>query len=82
MLQFFTNLSQTRLPEGHESCHARLSRNHIRPVTLEIQNGSSTLLGTMDFINFIKDEYLSEKPADKEIPALKELTKEDPIAFI
>ncbi|MFC1820910.1 transposase [Thermodesulfobacteriota bacterium] len=36
---------------------------------------SSTLLGPPDFIAFIKDIYLSGKKADKEIPALKELSR-------
>jgi len=34
---------------------------------------SSTLLGSADFITFIKDNFLSEKKPDKELPALKEL---------
>jgi REP element-mobilizing transposase RayT len=36
---------------------------------------SSTLLGSADFIAFIKDNYLSAKKPDKELPALKELVK-------
>ena len=34
---------------------------------------SSTLLGSPDFIAFIKDKFLSGKKPDKEMPALKEL---------
>jgi len=34
---------------------------------------SSTLLGSADFIAFIKDKFLSGKKPDKELPALKEL---------
>jgi REP element-mobilizing transposase RayT/predicted XRE-type DNA-binding protein len=34
---------------------------------------SSTLLGSADFIAFIKDNFLSAKKPDKELPALKEL---------
>ena len=34
---------------------------------------SSTLLGSPDFIAFIKDKFLSGKKPDKEIPALKDL---------
>ena len=34
---------------------------------------SSTLLGSTDFIEHIKEEYLSKKKPDKELPALKEL---------
>ena len=33
---------------------------------------SSTLLGPPDFIRYIKDTYISEKKADKNIPALRE----------
>lgn len=36
---------------------------------------SSTLLGSPGFISFIKDEFLSGKKPDKNIPALKELTE-------
>ena len=36
---------------------------------------SSTLLGSPDFISFIKDKYLSGKQPDKDIPALRELTE-------
>ena len=36
---------------------------------------SSTILGTPDFIALIKDRYLSGKQIDKDIPALKELSK-------
>ena len=32
---------------------------------------SSTLLGTQEFINFIKDKYLSGQKEDKDLPALK-----------
>jgi DNA-directed RNA polymerase specialized sigma subunit len=36
---------------------------------------SSTLLGSADFIAFIKDNFLSSKKPNKELPALKELVK-------
>ena len=36
---------------------------------------SSTLLGDADFIAFVKDNYLSAKIPDKELPALKQLVK-------
>ena len=36
---------------------------------------SSTLLGSVGFIEFIKDHFLSAKKLDKELPALKELVK-------
>jgi putative transposase len=36
---------------------------------------SSTLLGTQEFIGFIKDKYLSDKKEDKDLPALKVLKK-------
>ncbi len=37
---------------------------------------SSTLLGTQEFINFIKDKYLSGQKDDKDLPALKTLKRE------
>jgi hypothetical protein len=43
---------------------------------------SSTLLGSSDFIAFIKDNFLSAKKPDKELPALKELVKKKSIQDI
>ena len=43
---------------------------------------SSTLLGSADFIAFIKDNFLSTKKPDKELPALKELVKKTSIQDI
>ena len=37
---------------------------------------SSTLLGTQEFIGFIKDKYLSGQKDDKDLPALKTLKRE------
>ena len=31
------------------------------------------MLGSSDFINFIKDKFLSGKKSDKDLPVLKEL---------
>jgi hypothetical protein len=36
---------------------------------------SSTLLGSADFIAYIKENFLSAKKPDKELPALKELVQ-------
>ena len=38
----------------------------------------STLLGSEGFINSIKEKYLYRKTPDKNVPALKELTKQPP----
>ena len=43
---------------------------------------SSTLLGSADFIAFIKDNFLSLKMPDKELPALKELVRKKSIQDI
>jgi hypothetical protein len=43
---------------------------------------SSTLLGSADFIAFIKDNFLSAKNPDRELPALKELVKKSSIQDI
>jgi REP element-mobilizing transposase RayT len=40
---------------------------------------SSTLLGSPEFIAFIKDNFLSNQKPDKELPALKELVEKIPI---
>ena len=42
----------------------------------------STLLGTQEFIGFIKDKYLSMQKADKELPALKTLSRRSTIEDI
>ena len=42
----------------------------------------STLLGSADFIAYIKDNFLSDKQPDKELPALKELAKKASIEDI
>ena len=39
---------------------------------------SSTLLGSADFMAFIKDNFLSAKEPDKELPAAKKLVKTHP----
>jgi vacuolar-type H+-ATPase subunit I/STV1 len=43
---------------------------------------SSILLGSVDFIAFIKENYLSAKKPDKELPAQKELVKKTSIQDI
>jgi len=43
---------------------------------------SSTLLGSANFIAFIKDNVLSRKKPDKELPALKELVKKASMPYI
>ncbi len=43
---------------------------------------SSTLLGSADFIAFIRENFLSSKKPDKELPALKELVKKPSIQDI
>jgi len=43
---------------------------------------SSTLLGSADFVAYIKDNYLSAKKPNKELPALKELVKKTSIQDI
>ena len=40
------------------------------------------MLGSADFITFIKENYLSAKKPDKELPALKELVKKPSIQDI
>jgi hypothetical protein len=40
---------------------------------------SSTLLGSPEFIAFIKDNFLSNQKPDKELPALNELVEKIPI---
>ena len=43
---------------------------------------SSTLLGSADFITFIRENFLSAKKPDKELPALIELVKKPSIEDI
>jgi REP element-mobilizing transposase RayT len=56
----------------------------VNPLVLEEYSSpleqvvSSTLLGSADFIEYIKDNFISAKKPDKELPALKELTQKLP----
>lgn len=43
---------------------------------------SSTLLGTQEFVGFIKDKYLSDQRDDKDLPSLKMLKRENSIDSI
>ncbi|MCP4369163.1 MAG: hypothetical protein GY797_13775 [Deltaproteobacteria bacterium] len=43
---------------------------------------SSTLLGSPGFISFVKENFLSDKKLDKNLPALKELLKQPTIQDI
>lgn len=52
--------------------HALVHQEYDSPLDQVV---SSTLLGDADFIAFVKDNYLTAKIPDKELPALKELVK-------
>ena len=53
-----------------EFVNALVNRKYDSPLDEVV---SSTLLGSPDFIAFIKDKFLSGKKLDQELPALKEL---------
>jgi hypothetical protein len=35
---------------------------------------ASTILGSLDFINYIKESFLKDKKSDRELPALNEIS--------
>lgn len=69
---------------GHFSEKESVSQNGYRQFVLSLIGQAydsplrdivgSVLLGSQDFINFIKAKFLSERKPDKDLPALRELT--------
>ena len=43
---------------------------------------ASTLLGSESFLHWIEEQFLKERPADRELPALNEISERPPLCFI
>ena len=72
VLSYFGKKISTAQNEYRKFVTELVNRKYDSPLDEVI---SSTLLGSPDFIAFIKDKYLSGKELAKDIPALKELTE-------
>jgi REP element-mobilizing transposase RayT/predicted XRE-type DNA-binding protein len=79
ILGYFGQKVSAAQKEYHKFVTALVHQEYDSPLDEVV---SSTLLGSADFIAFIKENYLSAKKPDKELPALKELVKKNSIQDI
>jgi hypothetical protein len=71
VLGYFGNDRATAQSGYQKFVNALMDKEYDSPLKEVV---SSTLLGNADFIEFIKEKYLSGKKPDKDVPALKELS--------
>ena len=72
ILVYFGKKVSTAQKAYQKSVNALWNQEYDSPLDEVV---SSTLLGSPDFISFVKDNFLSGKRQDKELPALKGLVK-------
>jgi len=72
ILGYFSNKISTAQKAYHRFVSAITIERYDSPFKKAV---GSTLLGSPNFIAFIKDKFLSDREADKNLPALKELVK-------
>jgi len=72
ILGYFGKKVSIAQKEYHKFVTAIVNKKYDNPLDEVV---SSTLLGSPDFIAFVKDKFLSGKKPDKGLPALKELIK-------
>ncbi|MEA3421497.1 MAG: hypothetical protein U9Q97_07475, partial [Acidobacteriota bacterium] len=70
ILGYFGKKVSIAQKEYHKFVTALINRKYDNPLDEVV---SSTLLGSPDFIAFIKDEFLSGKKPDKNLPAFKRI---------
>ncbi|MEA3416292.1 MAG: hypothetical protein U9R02_09085 [Thermodesulfobacteriota bacterium] len=70
ILGYFGKKVSIAQKEYHKFVTAIVNKKYDNPLDEVV---SSTLLGSPDFITFIKDKFLLGKKPDKDLPALKEL---------
>ena len=70
ILGYFGKKVSIAQKEYHKFVTALINKKYNNPLDEVV---SSTLLGSPDFIAFIKDKFLSGKKPDKGLPALKKL---------
>ncbi len=71
ILDYFGNKHSIAQKRYRAFVHDLIEREYKNPMEATV---SSTILGSVDFIESIKDKYLSDKKADPNLPALKELS--------
>jgi putative transposase len=71
ILQYFGNKASIAQKRYRNFATAMLNKKYDNPLDEVV---GSTLLGSPDFIAFIKDKFISNKKPDKDLPVLKELT--------
>jgi len=70
ILGYFSTKESIAKKRYHDFVNAFLGEEYESPLKDVV---SSTLLGSPDFISYIKENLLSDKKPDKDLPALKEL---------
>ena len=70
ILGYFGKKVSIAQDEYHKFVTVLINKKYDNPLDEVV---SSTLLGSPDFIAFVKDKFLSGKKPDKDLPALKEL---------
>jgi REP element-mobilizing transposase RayT len=79
ILGYFGKKISTAQKEYQKFVNALAHQKYANPLDEVV---SSTLLGSADFIAFIKDNFISAQKPDKELPALTELVKKPSIEDI
>ena len=72
ILGYFGKTVSKAQKQYHQFVTMLIDRKYEDPLNDTV---ASTILGTPDFVDYIKDRYLSGKTTDKDLPALKELSK-------
>ncbi len=79
ILRYFSNKTSIAKRRYNEYVKAVLGKEYENPLREVV---ASTILGRSDFVEEIKDKYLKGKVADRDLPALRELSKEPTIEEI
>jgi REP element-mobilizing transposase RayT len=79
ILGYFGQTVSTAQKEYQEFVTALVHQKYDSPLAEVV---GSTLLGSADFIAYIKDNFIFTKKPDKDLPALKELAKKNSIQSI
>ena len=72
ILGYFGRRISTAQNRYHEFVNALVDKEYVSPLKDTL---ASTILGGFDFVNEIKDKYLSSKELDRNLPALTELLR-------
>ncbi len=72
ILSYFGKESSKAKEKYREFVNAFVDKDYDSPLKDTV---ASTILGSLDFVNEIKDKYLKSKKVDWDLPALRELSK-------